>query len=47
MKDAEKLAEILVTQNLQIAVFVSQLEQRFPGKTLADLMIENMVQHLV
>jgi len=41
MNEVDKLVNDIMTHNIQIAFLVTQLEQKFPGKTLADLMIES------
>jgi hypothetical protein len=41
MNEVEKLVNDIMTHNIQIAFMVNQIEQKFPGKTLAELMIES------
>lgn len=41
MSEVDKLVNEIMTHNVQIAFMVNQIEQKFPGKTLADLMVES------
>jgi hypothetical protein len=40
MKEVDKLASEIITHNAQIGALIAQIEQRFPGRTLADLLVE-------
>jgi hypothetical protein len=42
MDKVGKLADALLTHNFQIDVLVTQIETKFPGKTLAELLVEGM-----
>lgn len=43
MNDIDRLVEDLFTQNLKIAFIVSQIENKYPGKTLGDLLVESVL----
>ena len=42
MTEVEALVEELFTQNLKIAFIVNQIENKYPGKTLGDLLVESI-----
>ena len=42
MNEIDRLVEDLFTQNLKIAFIVSQIENKYPGKTLGDLLLESV-----
>ena len=42
MSQIETLTNAILNYNLQIAVLVAQIETKFPGKTLADLLVEGI-----
>jgi hypothetical protein len=43
MNEIDRLVEDLFTQNLKIAYIVNQIENKYPGKTLGDLLIESIL----
>lgn len=42
MDEIDRLVEDLFTQNLKIAFIVNQIENKYPGKTLGDLLVESV-----
>ena len=42
MNEIETLTNAILNHNLQITVLVAQIETKFPGKTLADLLVEGI-----
>lgn len=42
MNEVDALVEELFSQNLKIAFIVTQIENKFPGKTLGDLLVESL-----
>ena len=42
MTEVDILVEELFTHNLKIAYIVTQIENKFPGKTLGDLLVESL-----
>jgi hypothetical protein len=42
MNEIDRLVEDLFTQNLKIAYIVNQIENKYPGKTLGDLLVESV-----
>ena len=42
MNDIDRLVEDLFTQDLKIAYIVKQIENKYPGKTLGDLLVESI-----
>jgi hypothetical protein len=43
MNEIDRLVEDLFTQNLKIAYIVNQIENKYPGKTLGDLLVESIL----
>ena len=43
MNEIDRLVEDLFTQNLKIAFIVNQIENKYPGKTLGDLLVESIL----
>ena len=42
MNEVDALVQELFTQNLKIAFIVNQIENKYPGKTLGDLLVESL-----
>lgn len=42
MDEIDRLIEELFTQDLKIAYIVNQIENKYPGKTLGDLLVESI-----
>jgi hypothetical protein len=42
MSEVDELVQELFTQNLKIAFIVNQIENKYPGKTLGELIIESV-----
>jgi len=42
MDEIEKLANILLFQEIHIERLVKTIEMKFPGKTLADMIVESI-----
>ncbi|MBA7494709.1 hypothetical protein ES702_05286 [subsurface metagenome] len=42
MTEVDELVEELFTHNLKIAFIVNQIENKYPGKTLGELIVESI-----
>jgi len=47
MTEVDELVEELFTHNLKIAFIVNQIENKYPGKTLGELIVESIFDHFI